>query len=121
MYAMSLQGEDVLGQGTFSVCRRAVDLATGKAVAVKTYKGMSSSMLEEQKVALTMFLRQVAVLQLLQTPFDQPRDPRLWCQRLAQAKPAQLFMQLLDYSSGELYVVTELAQYSLADFLGLRR
>jgi len=69
----------------------------------------------------------------LQDPFVVPKDPRLWCPALEKAKPERLFMILVDHSKdakgepgpdvsdGVLYVITELAQYSLKDFLGTKK
>merc|ERR1719337_341653 len=78
------------------------------------------------------FKRQVEVLTELQEAFVKPADQTLWHEALASAKPSSLFMTLLDYSKdstgpapdpsdGIVYVITELAQYSLKDYLALRR
>lgn len=73
------------------------------------------------------------MLKKLQEPFQQPEDPKLWNAQLDHVKPAKLFMRLLDYTKdgdgkpccdaadGNLYVVTELAQQSLKDFVTKRR
>jgi len=131
-YKMSMAREDVMGEGTSSICRKAVNVATGELVAVKVYKAGRDGARHEE-VKMQKFRRQIDVLQLLQEPFPRPADPRLWHDQLDQAKPSRLFMQLLDYSrdsrgnpgpdasDGVMYVVTELAQYSLKDYLGLRR
>jgi serine/threonine protein kinase len=73
------------------------------------------------------------VLQALQKPFEEPADPKLWYSQLDNVKPDKIFMRLIDYSKNEfgepgydpadneLYVVTELAQQSLKDYVDKRR
>mmetsp|Transcript_97647 Transcript_97647/g.273220 ORF Transcript_97647/g.273220 Transcript_97647/m.273220 type:complete len:658 (+) Transcript_97647:93-2066(+) len=124
--------EDVMGKGTSSICRRGKDLKTGKLVAIKVYKEQSTGG-KVKDTTMQKYRRQIAVLKELQEPFKVPSDPKLWHETLNTVKPSQLFMQLLDYSKdatgepgpdvedGMLYVVTELAQYSLKDFLADRR
>jgi len=131
-YKMSTGKEDVMGKGTSSICRRGKDMETGKAVAIKVYKEQSSGG-KVKDTTMQKYKRQIAVLKELQEPFKVPADQTLWHEQLNNVKPAQLFMQLLDYSKDEkgepapdpsdgmLYVVTELAQYSLKDFLADRR
>mmetsp|Transcript_20322 Transcript_20322/g.36292 ORF Transcript_20322/g.36292 Transcript_20322/m.36292 type:complete len:686 (-) Transcript_20322:45-2102(-) len=128
-YITSKSKEDYVGEGSSSVCRKGISIATGEAVAIKVYKAKSS---KSEEVRIQNFVRQVAVLKKLQEPFDTPADQNLWHPDLA-AKPVTLFMQILDYSQDEdgnpapdpadgiMYVVTELAQYSLKDYLALRR
>lgn len=131
-YKMSTAKEDVMGKGASSICRKAKDMQTGKTVAIKVYKEqMSGGRVKD--TTLQKYRRQIAVLNELQEPFKPPADPTLWNDTLSRVKPSQLFMQLLDYSKDEhgnpgpdpqdgmLYVVTELAQYSLKDFLADRR
>lgn len=131
-YRMSMSRDDIMGEGTSAICRKAVNIATGDAVAIKVYKqGKDGARHEEVK--MQKFRRQIHVLQQLQEPFVVPSDPKYWHEQLEHAKPSRLFMQLLDYSTdangnpgpdsedGVMYVVTELAQYSLKDYLGLRR
>jgi len=77
--------------------------------------------------------RSIAVLQKLQEPFQQPSDPKLWNAQLGKVKPDKLFMRLIDFSKdqrgqpgydpvdGQLYVVTELAQESLKDYVAQRK
>jgi serine/threonine protein kinase len=120
-----------MGEGTSSICRRGTDLK-GKEVAIKVYKEQSKGG-KIKDVTLQKFKRQIAVLQELMEPFKKPSDPTLWDDSLAKVKPERVFMCLLDYSKnskgepapdatdGVLYVVTELAQYSLKDFLAQRR
>lgn len=101
-------------------------------VAVKVYKS-HKDVAKHEDVKMQKFRRQITVLKELQEPFQVPSDPTLWSDQLSRAKPSRLFMQLIDYSKnakgepapdpgdGILYVVTELAQYSLKDYLALRR
>jgi len=131
-YRMQMSKEDVMGEGTSSICRKATVIQTGLVVAIKVYKTHKEGAKHED-VKLQKFKRQIEVLQELQQPFVPPSDPSLWSEQLAHAKPARLFLQLLDYSKDSngdpgpdpkdniLYVVTELAQYSLKDYLALRR
>eukprot|EP00419_Tripos_fusus_P050028 CAMPEP_0172832758 /NCGR_PEP_ID=MMETSP1075-20121228/23886_1 /TAXON_ID=2916 /ORGANISM="Ceratium fusus, Strain PA161109" /LENGTH=339 /DNA_ID=CAMNT_0013675411 /DNA_START=47 /DNA_END=1066 /DNA_ORIENTATION=- len=123
---MGLRRKDILGRGAFAICRKGVDTATGQPVAIKIYKPEN-----HKHDALTMFRRQVSVLQELQEPFSKPVDPSLWNSELESVQPCDLFMRLLDYSKDEngeagchptsedkqLYIVTEMAQYSLQDLL----
>jgi len=134
-YKMLMGKEDNMGEGTSSICRKGTDIASGKEVAIKVYKEQKKAK-EGSKggdVTLLKFRRQIAVLEELQQPFKQPSDPSLWHERLNKVSPDQVFMVLLDYSKqadGQpgpdptddvLYVVTELAQYSLKDFISQRR
>jgi len=125
-YVMGLRRKDILGRGSFAVCRKGVDTETGRPVAIKIYKTQ-----DDTHDALTKFRRQISVLQELQEPFSKPLDPSLWSSELDTVQPGNLFMKLLDYSKDEngeagchpnsednqLYVVTEMAQYSLQDLL----
>jgi len=81
---------------------------------------------------LAKFKRQVSVLQELQRPLEKPAEEALWCEELASTNPADLFLKLLDFSKdadgepapdhvdGRMYIVTELAQCTLKDWLKLR-
>jgi len=72
------------------------------------------------------------VLTKLQKPFEPPCDAAYHYEPLLKMKPSTLFMQLLDYSKtangeigrdphdGHMYVVTEMAQYSLKDYISAR-
>jgi len=106
----------------------------GELVAIKVYKPPESNFSAiNRDTCLRKHKRSVAVLQKLQEPFERPADPKLWNSQLEGVKPSKLFMCLLDYSKdasgepgydpvdGELYVVTELAQHSLKDFVSKRR
>eukprot|EP00435_Cladocopium_sp_Y103_P060696 s396_g22.t1 len=131
-YKMSTSKQDLMGEGTSSICRKGVCLETGQEVAIKVYKAPKDPNKGED-VRLQKFRRQISVLNMLQEPFGPVKDERLWHPQLASTKPSKLFMTLLDYSrddsgtpapdpqDGVMYVVTELAQYSLKDYLSLRR
>lgn len=126
-YQMGSGDEDLMGEGTSSVCWRGVDTRTGAQVAIKVYKGDIS------EVTLTKFRRQIEVLEALLEPLQPPPDPTLWHPQLALVSSADLFMQILDYSrdasgapgpdagDGMLYVITEIAEYSLDDLLRQQR
>lgn len=131
-YKMNMGKEDLMGEGTSSICRKGLNVHTGEEVAIKVYKRQKDAH-NAEAIKMQKFRRQIDVLKQLQEPFVRPSDPRLWNDQLADMKPCRLFMQLTDYSkdtSGEpgldaedgiLYVITELAQYSLKDYLALRR
>jgi serine/threonine protein kinase len=133
-YFMDMSRDGLMGAGTSSICRKGKDAATKDAVAIKVYKTSTSVSSKEDKSTLLMkFRRQVAVLKHLQEPFVKPEDARLWCPHLDKAKPSRLFMCLLDYSrdregmpnldarDGILYLVSELARYSLKDYLAYHK
>jgi serine/threonine protein kinase len=123
---------DILGEGTSSICHRGIDMVTKEQVAIKIYKQSRKEAAPNSKT-LTKFRRQVRVLQELQQPLVPPADPQLWSDELAQAAPGDLFVRLLGYSQGQdgtpgpdhrdgnLYIVTELAQYDLKQYLRERR
>mmetsp|Transcript_1783 Transcript_1783/g.3558 ORF Transcript_1783/g.3558 Transcript_1783/m.3558 type:complete len:733 (+) Transcript_1783:3-2201(+) len=136
MYRISSRAEDMMGEGTSSICYKGTNLKTNEQVAVKVYKmHKKKGGRVPSDVLMTKFVRQIEVLKELMEPLppQSEMDPRFWCARLADTKPSRVFMQLLDYSKdtsgnpgpdpddGMLYVVTELAQYSLKDYLSLRR
>jgi serine/threonine protein kinase len=126
-YMMGMTDDDFMGEGTSSICRKGIDTQTGKVVAVKVYKD------KVDQTTLIKFRRQIEVLEQLMRPFERPSDPRLWCETLEKASPEKVFMQLLDYSKGrdgkpgpdpqdkKIYVVTELAQYSMKDYIKSRK
>mmetsp|Transcript_68510 Transcript_68510/g.164529 ORF Transcript_68510/g.164529 Transcript_68510/m.164529 type:complete len:689 (-) Transcript_68510:37-2103(-) len=128
-YKMFMGDEDVVGEGTYSICRRGIDTKTGSEVAIKVYKQKKKEDSNAGSIKLVKFRRQVAVLQQLQEPFTASPDQSLWTPELAETKPRKVFMWLVDYSrdqfgqpgpdkdDGVMYVITELAQYSLKDFL----
>lgn len=131
-YTMNMGKDDMMGEGTSSICRKGTNNKSNEQVAIKVYKSKKEGQKHED-VKMLKFKRQIQVLTDLQEPFVVPADTRYWNEQLAHAKPAKLFMSLLDYSKdstgepgadptdGILYVVTELAQYSLKDYLALRR
>jgi serine/threonine protein kinase len=131
-YEMHNAKEDIMGEGTSSICRRGTDLSTGQDVAIKVYKDQKGGG-KVKDVTMQKFKRQIHVLKELGQPFKKPADESLWHSEMNSVKPSRVFMQLLDYSKnaagepapdkddGVLYVVTELAQYSLKDFLSTRR
>lgn len=116
-----------LGEGTSSVCYLGSCIQTGEAVAIKVYKPSRRG-----STTLAKFRRQVTVLQEVHRPLDQPADEALWCEELASTDPASLFLKLLDFSKdsngepapdpvdGRMYIVTELAQFTLKDMLRQR-
>mmetsp|Transcript_61772 Transcript_61772/g.164228 ORF Transcript_61772/g.164228 Transcript_61772/m.164228 type:complete len:390 (+) Transcript_61772:113-1282(+) len=126
-FAFAKGDKALLGEGTSSVCYLGSDVETGDAVAIKVYKPSRKG-----SATLAKFKRQVSVLQELQRPLERPAEEALWCEELASADPADLFLKLLDFSKdsdgepapdqadGRLYIVTELAQCTLKDWLRLR-
>lgn len=133
-YQIDMSQDGLLGEGTSCICRRGRVTGTGELVAIKFYKAPESSFsLVNHETCLMKHRRSVEVLMRLDGAFQRPDDRRLWSPQLANVKPAQLFMQLIDYSKdadgmpgrdagdGELYLVTELAQYSLQDYIAKRK
>lgn len=131
-YTMSLLKPDIMGEGASSICRKGTNTETQEALAIKIYKATVKAGSKQDGVMMLKFRRQIEVLTKLQEPFTKVEDPALWCDALASAKPSSLFMVLTDYSKdasgapgkdpddGVVYVITELAQYSLKDYLALR-
>jgi serine/threonine protein kinase len=131
-YQMDISKEGILGEGSFCICRKGFNVETGEAVAIKTYKCKSSDSEDAEDIFLK-HARSIAVLQELQESFQRPADPKLWNAQLDKVKPDKLFMRLIDFSrdmngqpgydlvDGQLYVVTELAQQSLKDFVAQRK
>jgi len=132
-YRMSMAKNDLLGEGSSSICRKGIDLETGQEVAIKVYKTATKSVNSSEEIRLQKFKRQIQVLKMLQEPFQPPKDETLWHGDLAKATPSKLFMMLVDYSKdakgepapdtndGVMYVITEVAQYSLKDYFALKR
>mmetsp|Transcript_32135 Transcript_32135/g.88653 ORF Transcript_32135/g.88653 Transcript_32135/m.88653 type:complete len:666 (-) Transcript_32135:97-2094(-) len=130
-YRMLMSKEDIMGEGTSSICRKGYEVKTGTKVAIKVYKEQQKAHSSGRAKAVTLqkFKRQIKVLKELQEPFAVPSDPKLWCKELETLTPDRIFMVLLDHSKdkdgnpgpdekdGVMYVVTELAQYSLKDWL----
>jgi serine/threonine protein kinase len=121
--------DEVLGEGASSICYKGMDIVTGEQVAIKMYKQSKAESKGPSAATLTKFRRQVEVLQELQQPLVPPSDPKLWSEELAQAESGDLFVRLLQYSQDEqgepgpdhrdggLYIVTELGQYDLKQYL----
>lgn len=136
-YRMLMGKEDTMGEGTSSICRKGYEIKTGRKVAIKVYKdankGGHSSSKTKAAVTLQKFKRQIQVLKQLQEPFKKPAEPELWCKELEEISPDMIFMILIDHSvdksgepgpdvgDGTMYVVTELAQYSLKDWISSNR
>jgi len=132
-YSMVTEKAGIVGEGHFSRCHKGIDLVTGAEVAIKVYKRVSMADATATAVALRKFRRQVTVLEELQRPLKRPRDQSLWSEELAAAEPSDLFLRMLDYSrdadgqpgpdpgDGIMYIVTEIGQYSLKQFLAERR
>eukprot|EP00747_Dinoflagellata_sp_TGD_P136652 gnl/TRDRNA2_/TRDRNA2_175580_c1_seq2.p1 gnl/TRDRNA2_/TRDRNA2_175580_c1~~gnl/TRDRNA2_/TRDRNA2_175580_c1_seq2.p1 ORF type:complete len:712 (+),score=158.56 gnl/TRDRNA2_/TRDRNA2_175580_c1_seq2:61-2196(+) len=131
-YKMGLGKDDCMGEGSSSICWKAMDTQTNTPVAVKVYKKPKDGK-EGEKVNLQKFRRQIQVLKELMEPLQEPADKRLWNEELANTKSSRLFMQLLDYSKdasgqpgpdptdGVMYVITELAHYSMKDYIESRQ
>lgn len=123
-YSIGVTKADLLGQGASSLCFRARHVHSGAMVAVKISKVGAGP-----AVVLKKFHRQLSTILELQKPVAKPSDPLLWHEELAKAKPADLFVRLLDFSrtaqgdpghdpcDGGLYIVTDLARESLEDYL----
>jgi len=129
-YRLYKGANDIMGQGTSSICRKGVDIGTNRPVAIKIYKETKR---KEDGAKMQKFIRQIEVLEELQRPLTRPEDSRYWCSELEGVSPAKLFMQLIDYSrtadgkpgpdpeDGELYVIVERGTFSLKDYLITRR
>lgn len=133
-YRTSGTERDVLGDGTSSVCYKGVDTHTGTAVAIKIYKEDASRKELTREVTLKKFKRQIVVMEELQQPFHpQTIGSSLGGPWVDETSPSELFVQLLDYSTGsdgrpgrdvydgQLYIVMELAEQSLKEHLELQR
>lgn len=129
-YEMDMSKDGIQGEGTSSICRRGRHIGSGEIVAIKVYKTAKKGDAAELKTMLKKYRRQIDVLQELQQPFDPSKIPaELWSPALEKTKPSRLFMCLADYSKdrngepdvveedGLPYVITEIAQYSLKEFL----
>jgi len=140
-----VEGKDFLGQGSFSVVRKGIDIQTGDEVAVKMYKiDPKEASPEDRKEIMVKFKHQVCVLtELKESPTINPQkisskswavskgnDPAL--EIIRKLDPKMYFVQLLDYSKdkkgesgnaedGNVYIILELALYTLDDYLYDRR
>lgn len=130
-YTLKCDAASVLGEGTSSICRQGIDTLTGQSVAIKVYKWRKTSKPDDSK--MLKFKRQINVLKMLQEPFVANNESAYHCEALMNLKPSELFMTLLDYSKdsrgqpgpdpddGMMYTVTEVAEYSLKDYISMRR
>lgn len=127
-YQVDMCRDAIVGEGSFSVCYRGWDMQTKSPVAVKMYKTHMNG-----RANLDRFQRQVHVLQKLEQSIDCPDDPTVWHPDISEVRPGDLFLRLLDFSrgadgepgpdieSGKMYLVTELAEETLQDFLNTHR
>jgi len=128
-YELFMGKDGILGEGSFCTCRRGVNKETGHEVAIKTYKNKAEKA-RDIKVCLMKFKRQIEVLKTMQKPLSNTGlDARHWHTELVDVAPEAIFIQLVDYSrekdgspgndvvEGVAYVVTELAKYSMKDYL----
>jgi serine/threonine protein kinase len=129
---MFMDKKDIMGEGSSSICRRGKNIETGEELAIKIYKSAKTT-----GTTLLKFRRQIEVLLELLKPFEgekvKQQHPKLWHSRLDNVDPKDIFMSVVDYSKdekgvpnvdqgdGQLYVITELAQYSMKDYLAQRR
>jgi len=131
-YHMFTGSKDVIGKGTFSICYRGLNPNTLQPLAIKVYRKSGAPHSKAHHVTLQKFKRQIQTLMELSEPFVKPKDSSLWHAELDHVHPANLFMNLVDFSKdsdgkpgpdsdGTMYVVTELAQCSLKDLLGSYR
>lgn len=141
-FVMFMDADSVMGEGSFSICRKGVDIKTGEVVAVKTFKIETGDTDEtwSQDVQLKKFRKQVDILESLAKPLELSEEEvlrlegrHLWFDQLKVTRSDELFVKLIDYSKdysiderGEpgrdagddvFYLVMELASYSLDDYL----
>lgn len=128
-YQVDMSQDGIIGQGSFSVCFRGWDMKTKSPVAVKVYKTSTTC----DRSILDRFQRQVRILEQLQRGIDRPHDPALWHPHISAVRPGDLFLRLVDFScgadgqpgpdreSGKMYLVTELAEETLQDFIDRQR
>eukprot|EP00397_Hematodinium_sp_SG-2012_P018589 GEMP01019050.1.p1 GENE.GEMP01019050.1~~GEMP01019050.1.p1 ORF type:complete len:629 (+),score=124.86 GEMP01019050.1:148-2034(+) len=122
-----------LGEGAFSMVWKGFDTKKNDAeCAVKTYK-VDPKDRKGKCVSLLKFKRQIEVLQDLARPLDKSKVTKShWNDDLENIDMHDMFLQLYDYSKdakddpgmhkdGGFYVITELASYSLQDYLTDRR
>lgn len=125
---MSTAPDGLLGEGSFSTCRKGVDVVTGHAVAVKVYKACHRNDTRDK------FMRQISILQELnQDEFGHLDVAATEQSCLGAVNFADFFVKLLDFSrddagnpgrdqtSGFFYVVTELGERSLKEFISRQR
>lgn len=129
-YKIPSTKKSFMGEGATSICSKGVDIETQDPVAVKVYK---EAVFRDAGVLLMRFKRQVTVLEQLQLPFEKGPNKDLWHPFFEDADPGTLFMRMVNYSKNakgepgpdatdsKYYVITELGQYSLKDFLDKNR
>jgi len=136
-YELSTGKESVLGEGSFSIVTKATDHRSGLEVAVKMYKKPSGGTQKgrprksQREVTLKRYNRQVSVLQALAEPMVAPKgNPGLWHPEFSKKRSLDFFLELLDHSKSAttldlveevLYLVTEIADYSLKDLIADNR
>merc|ERR1719420_2683155 len=108
-----VDAQDFLGQGSFSVVRKGVDVRTGEDVAVKMYKiDPREASAEERKEIMTKFKHQVEVLtELKEPPVINPQkvSSKSWAVQksdpaidiIKSLDPARYFVQLVDFSKNK--------------------
>jgi len=104
--------QSVIGEGFYSAAYRAVDKATGKVVAVKTYK--PGRLQHKQR-----FQRQVQILQELRKPLSQIEDVRFCNNELRKSNVEDLCLQMLACSQEWdplCYIVLEIGACDLAEY-----
>eukprot|EP00928_Gymnodinium_smaydae_P018078 TRINITY_DN16880_c0_g1_i2.p1 TRINITY_DN16880_c0_g1~~TRINITY_DN16880_c0_g1_i2.p1 ORF type:complete len:546 (-),score=116.29 TRINITY_DN16880_c0_g1_i2:48-1685(-) len=121
----------ILGEGTFAVCRAGVRRDTGRMVAVKIYRPVEIA--EEQFHSFLATLRHLHEADADAPETDAGGGEKPWFYGLGIATPADVFLTLLDNSAtraglpgpdevdGKFYVITEVADYSLRDYIVCRR
>ena len=127
-YLVETDEGGLLGEGRCSKVRRGTCLKTGKQVAVKEYSGFNvflDGATPQAMTIFTQFRQQVRVLQHLREPFSSGE--------FEGVDPSSFFVELVDYSrdacgqpgpdgeTGNLYIVTTLAEYSLQDYVRWNR
>jgi len=143
-YTMHMLQQDVMGEGSSSICRRGVDTVSGRPVAIKIYKltpdfaesptaDQASGEEDWNAITALKFKRQIEVLQELQKPLERPAESSLWSEQMEGLSSKKLFMQMLDYSKDSngnpgkdptddlLYLITELSECSLLEYLARRK
>jgi len=131
-FEMDITKQGFLGEGSFSICRKGTNITTGEEVAIKAYKVQVGCNENLNGTTLKKFKQQVALLQELQEDVILPGKLDLGRQGISQ-KPGKFVVRLLDFSrdmsgnpgydpcDGALYVITELAEHSLKDYLRAQR
>lgn len=130
-YVMDMSDAGFLGEGSSGRCRRGTHIETGREVAVKVFKTSGRGPRGQKQAEKSRFQRAVSALLALQEPLHEldVADPSMWHEELSQREPSELFVELVDYSrdasgqpgvdpaTGKQYIITELAQYKLTDYV----